>query len=153
MLLPRLLLLSLLPLMFLVSEYFCPFLHLTCSAIPWVFLSSSLGSFVDLFLLLSLSLSCSSILCHVWLFTLVPYCCCICITFVKSHFILDCGFYYIFSTYFLVSCLVGFFAVEAKIPTTTVHSSFLKRLCAVSAEFPVASAKFFMVPELESPFT
>ena len=41
--------------------------------------------------------------------------CCVRITFVRFHFILDCGFYCIFSTYFLLSCLVEFFAVEKQV--------------------------------------
>ena len=51
-------------------------------------------------------------------------------------------------TYFFVSCLVRFFTVKTKGLPTIVCSSFLYRLCTVSAEFVVASAKPFGVSEL-----
>ena len=101
---------------------------------PWLFVCP----LVPLFLLVLL------LLLHAFFspYTLM-FLCCVRITFVLSHFILDCGFYYIFFTYFFVFCLVGFFAVDAKDLPTSVCSSLLQRLCAVSAEFLVVSAKFF----------
>ena len=75
---------------------------------------SSLGSFGHLFG--DLLLFAASLVGKKYDFPVPQYFhCCVGITFVKSHFILDCGFYCIFFTYFFVSCLVGFFTVEAEV--------------------------------------
>ena len=76
-----------------------------------------LGCFSSCPSLVFLSLCWFSCCCYVHFspHILQGFLCCVHITFLQYHFILDCIFYYIFSPYFF-SCLVGFFCSRGKGP-------------------------------------